>query len=536
MIDPRSHLRQEHGMNPEGSTPSDYRKPAIVLFILAVAGLVVIRWFTQNGISLWEDSFDYITAAFSLAEGQGYGRIDGYGAFRSLTHFPPAYPLALAGMEVIGVGVYAGARWLNAFLFGALIFGSGWLVFRLTRSSIWSIVCAGLVLVSETLIYAHLWALTEAFYLTLTVLCLLALGAYITKPDKRTPLLMGAAAASLALLTRYAGVATVIAGVAALILLVYRPLRRRLVDAGLFLGVALAPTALFVLRNLSLAGTATDDPPPTWQPPLPEEWIETLRIVLAWFMPDVVMNNLSDTAIVAVAILSLVLLVALLVWVLKLRGSKAPATDSESGPFLWILIIYTLAYLLVYPGALFWMERLFPADERLLTPIHWALLLLVPGLVGLAWRRSRRLAKTVLLIGFGALLAVQLLRARGLPTVYARQSLGFASDAWRESETIAAIDQFPNVLIYSNEIQSIYFLAERNAIFLPTPYNPATLVRRADYPAALEQMREKMQENDARLVIFRPQSLEPSYFQDLTQGLELGGQFSDGEWYYWPDE
>jgi hypothetical protein len=139
-----------------------------------------------------------------------------------------------------------------------------------------------------------------------------------------------------------------------------------------------------------------------------------------------------------------------------------------------------------------------------------------------------------LLAAFGALVTVQLLRAWGLPSIYSRQSLGFASDRWRESETIAAINHFPNVLIYSNEIQSIYFLADRNAIFVPTPYNPATLVTRSDYPAALEQMRDNMREQDARLVLFQPWALDDTYLQQLTAGLLLGGDFDDGQWYYWP--
>ncbi|MGD8603483.1 MAG: hypothetical protein PVF49_02805 [Anaerolineales bacterium] len=521
-------------MNHRRVTLTGIKKPAIVWFCLAIAGVVVIRWFTQNGISLWEDSFDYITAASSLAEGRGYGRLDGYGAFRPLTHFPPAYPLLLAGLEIIGVGIYDGARWLNAVLFGLLIFGSGWLVYRLTRSAAWSIAAAGLVLVSETLIYAHLWALTEPLYLALTVTCLIALGSYISRPNRRAPLLIGAAAASLALLTRYAGIATTMAGAAALIVLAYRPLRRRLLDAGLFLGIAAAPAALFLLRNLSLAGTVTDDPSPTWQPPLRDEWVETLRIVLSWFLPDVVMERLDSGAIIMIAIVSLVLLIALLAWVFRLRQTADRSGDKDTWPFLWILMFYLLAYLLVYPGALFWMERLFPADERLLTPILWALLLLVPGLMGVAWRRSQRLPRILLLAAFGALVTVQLLRAWGLPSIYSRMSLGFASDRWRESETIAAINQFPNVLIYSNEIQSIYFLADRNAIFVPTPYNPATLVTRSDYPAALEQMRDNMREQDARLVLFQPWALDDTYLQQLTAGLLLGGDFDDGQWYYWP--
>jgi hypothetical protein len=522
-------------VNDKEDAQSGLLKPAIVWLVLAIIGVLVIHWFTQNGIGLWEDSFDYITAAFGLVERGQYGRIDGYGDVRPLTHFPPAYSLALAGLEAIGVGVYAGARWLNAILFASLIFGSGLSIYLMTRSSLWSILAAGLTLLSETLIVAHLWALTEPLYLALNMISLLSIAVYISRSESRRPLLLAAAAASLALLTRYAGLATVAAGALVLLLMTYKPLRRRLIDLGIFLLVSALPTALFILRNIGLTGTATDDPSLAWHPPAGEEWIETLRVGLTWFLPDVLTDRLGDAAVLLISILGLALIVGLLVFVLRSSSLREGDGERTSKALLWSFIAYVGAYLLVFLATIYLLRRITPADERLLTPLHWAVLVLVPTILGLVWQRSRRNGKVLVALAFCALLSVQLLRAKGLPSVYSRESLGFASDGWRTSETIAGVEEFPDVILYSNEIQALYFLADRNAVFVPTPYNPATLITREDYPEALRQMREMMREEGARLVLFRPQSLDESYFQDLTAGLEVGGQFNDGEWYYWPE-
>jgi hypothetical protein len=88
---------------------------------VAVAGAILMLIFTRRGIGLWEDSFDYITAAKSLVEQGRLGRMDGLGAFRPLTHFPPGYPALLAVLNAPGFEILGAARRLNTFLFGALI-------------------------------------------------------------------------------------------------------------------------------------------------------------------------------------------------------------------------------------------------------------------------------------------------------------------------------------------------------------------------------------------------------------------------------
>ena len=120
------------------------------LIALAGVGAIMMRVMTQRGIGLWEDSFDYITAARSLVEEGRLGRVDGLGAFRPLTHFPPAYPWLLALLETAGFDIYDAARWLNVVLFALLIFLSGISLWWATGSAVWGIGYSALVLSSQS--------------------------------------------------------------------------------------------------------------------------------------------------------------------------------------------------------------------------------------------------------------------------------------------------------------------------------------------------------------------------------------------------
>jgi len=155
-----------------GRTPGLSRRQRsawVALVLLAIAGAAVMAYFTRRGIGLWEDSFDYITAARTLVESGRLGRIDGFGNFRPMTHFPPAYPWALALFDSAGLDIYSAARWLNVGLFGLTILLTGTCLRKATGSTRWGIVGAALVLSSEVLIGVHLWALTEPMYLTLAL-------------------------------------------------------------------------------------------------------------------------------------------------------------------------------------------------------------------------------------------------------------------------------------------------------------------------------------------------------------------------------
>jgi hypothetical protein len=94
-----------------------------------------------------------------------------------MAHFGPLYPMLLAALGLSGADPLAGARWLNAFLFGANVVGIGLLIGACSGGSTWAPLAGSLLaLTSVPLLGVHATALTEPLFLLLGFLglCLLA--------------------------------------------------------------------------------------------------------------------------------------------------------------------------------------------------------------------------------------------------------------------------------------------------------------------------------------------------------------------------
>jgi hypothetical protein len=492
--------------------------------------------FTRKGIGLWEDSFDYITAARNLVEQGRLGRVDGLGAYRPLTHFPPGYPVLLALLNAVGFGIYGAARWLNIMLFGALTLLAGISLWWVSGSWVWGLVASALVSSSEVLIGVHLWALTEPLYLVLALGALLLLASGFARPGHGPLLILAGIASAFALLTRYAGAATVIAGSGALALLPRRDHGRRRRDVLYFLLISCLPTLAFMIRNLVVSGAPTDEVRMAWHAPPARDWEAAARIVLNWGLPDVVVERLTGNWSI-LAFLAMGLLAAgLAVWVVRALW-KDWRNEARTGSVVGLLLaLYGTVYLLEFLATVLFVRRIVPADNRLLSPLFLAGVLLLTAALWRGWSQPAPVGKVLVALACVGIAGFQAWRLSGLLKVLPEDSRGFASNAWRTSETMAYVRGLPQVPIYSNEIQAIYFLAGRTATFIPTPLNPATGQPRSDYPEALANMRERLRTQGGALVLIDPLELSPEDLSELTDGLRLVAEFPDGVVYRPPGD
>lgn len=90
-------------------------------FLAGLAGLAVLHA-TRWGPWAMSDATEYIISARNLLEGHGLGLFAASGRFMPLSLHPPLYPLVLAALGVTGLDLVLIARWLDAFLFGAIVF------------------------------------------------------------------------------------------------------------------------------------------------------------------------------------------------------------------------------------------------------------------------------------------------------------------------------------------------------------------------------------------------------------------------------
>ena len=499
------------------------------LLLLALAGALMMAHLTRKGIGLWEDSFDYITAARSLVESGRLGRIDGFGNFRPLTHFPPAYPWALALLNLAGIDIYDAARWLNVGLYGAVILLSGAGLRWAAGSVVWGLMGAGLVLSSEVLIGVHLWALTEPLYLALALGAILLAAGYLGNPGRRGFLHLAAFTSAFALLTRYAGAATVITVALALATLPGRARARKWQDALVFLMISCLPLLAFMARNRIISGAPIDYPRAAWHWPPASEWEVAARTLLNWGLPDVVVEHLSGRTALAVSCVWGFLSFLGAVWLLR-RLRRDLRAKAEVGSAIGILFpLYGGAYLLVFLASGILVRTVVLTDTRLLAPLYVALAAILVTALAQVWRNAA-FAGRMLVVGLCVVIAgFQVWRLSGLVEVLPGDSRGFASNAWRQSETIAFLRTLPQTTIYSNEIQTIYFLTGITGIFVPTPDNPATDQPREDYADSLAEMRLAIHRDEGVLALFAsPEEFESEYFRALAEGLTLLGRFSDG--------
>jgi 4-amino-4-deoxy-L-arabinose transferase-like glycosyltransferase len=244
--------------------------------------LLILLATSRFGIGIAPDSVGYLSVAQSIASGAGALTWQG----TPLIVQPPLYPLLLALFQRLpGFDPLYATALLNALLFGAALFLAGRIAQKYWGfSPLWTAMFLGTLAVSRPLFQVGVTALSETLF-NFWVVLFLAAGLAWRESGLRRHLLVFAAAAAGAVMTRYIGV-TVIAtgGVAVLLLHRRRALAARGLDLALFGLVAALPFALWILRNHALSGT--------WMGPrsgsgytLTQNLVFTGATMLCWYVP-----------------------------------------------------------------------------------------------------------------------------------------------------------------------------------------------------------------------------------------------------------
>jgi hypothetical protein len=224
--------------------------PLLVGVIGALAAFVVAG---RYGPGLSTDSAAYLSAADSIRHLAPLRNADG----APLTLFPPLFPLLIAVPGWVGVQGAAAARLLNAACFGAVAYASGTITARVTASRVVGGCAAVAVVCSAPMLDAATYVWSELPFVALLLLFTAVFGAAVARDDGRSLIVSALLAATLPM-TRYAGVAAIPAALVVLLLAAGRPLRR-LRRALLFGAVSSLPLALYLLRNLLVAGVVAGE-------------------------------------------------------------------------------------------------------------------------------------------------------------------------------------------------------------------------------------------------------------------------------------
>jgi len=334
---------------------------AISLCLLAVVGVSLFLWATApHGIGIRTDSVAYLWSAKDLAQGIGLGTVDAFGKLRPLNQFPPFYPILLAAFELLGISGLDAARWIGALFVVLQILISGLILARLTNRAFWLTIIGVLVLFYFPAVWeTNLYAMTEPLFIVFSLTGLLCLDQYYLNKNSGW-LWLASVLFGLSFLTRYIGIAVIVAG--ALFILDQKKIssKRKDLDLLIMASISVLPMIAWLIRNTLLTGSATDRGL-NFVPITPTEWILTFQSIMTWITPV--------RAAIKPSLPSLVIfLIAIVVSFLILRR-KEGISEKPKTQLPLLIFICAVAYILLTIAARLWADPTIPLNEdRILYP------------------------------------------------------------------------------------------------------------------------------------------------------------------------
>lgn len=313
--------------------PAPFAALAGVLGILSVAH-VLLRTSTHGG-AMGADAVSYMSTAANLLGGHGMQDFRGTG----LLPWPPLFPVLVAAVGALGIEPLEAGRILNATALGLVVLVSGlWLRRRLSSAALAAGV-ATVVATSYPLAYHASHLNSEAPFILFVLLALVALERCLQSSENRRAFAAAVLCSMLAVMTRYAGVALILAGALVLLAQGQLPPRRRLARASAYAAASALPLGAWTARNWVLFGQ--------WKRTGPNlsdygaaDLLEQLfrapvRAILPWDAPAWAAWIPWAAALV---------LACACVWaaVLRSRKGRAPANATPAWPFGAFAVVYLL--------------------------------------------------------------------------------------------------------------------------------------------------------------------------------------------------
>ena len=460
----------------------------LLLILLGLIGIFIINYTTYWGIGLYgSDSFSYISVARSLSEGYGfYFPSNDYG-YSPLTHFPPMYSITLALFEIIGLDGVISAKYLNAFLFGFSVFLVGYLIKQTTKSV--SFILFGSTLLAISAIFAELYslAMSEALFLSLTLLGFVFLNKYFFW-NNWLYLIIASIILGVSALTRYVGIVNIFTGMA-VVLIINRDLKlyRRIVSAFILLFISIAPILIWTLRNLLLTNSINNRGI-GYHPLVFKNYLNAFHTFFMWYLPDqVVLGNEKVIVFVITILFVLVISYAIFSNRDKLNLSAAGRINLVQliHPLNLIYIIYAVLYLIAIYISKTFFDPGTGMTNRIFSPLLLVSLLLLINILHNFWRSKRRFLQAITILLSIYLLFFSVNKSlRALPEIH-ENGMGLGRKALHNSQSLKLLSELSTTMpIYNDNPYAVYFYTGRVGFSL-NKFSP-----------------EEIQESEAAIAIF----------------------------------
>lgn len=441
------------------------------LIILALIGTSLILLLTnQFGSGITSDSVAYISAARNLAEGASLKTYNG----ESLVLQPPLYPFLLALIKkVLSVDPMISAGYVNAFLFGFIIYSSGSLLMRCLNSLILTLLGTTAILISFALIQVCLMTLSEPLFISLIILFFHYIADYLAERNI-TSLIFLSVSVSLACLTRYMGVIVLLTGMISL-LLVWKSNSKKYLHLTIFMLISAVPFGIWIIRNYFLFGTLTGQRAISSYS-LIENIIFFSNTVFTWYLP----MNIYGLFLIFIFIIAIA-------WLLLGFGPNKKGQEYDLKFFTSVLVfvlIYTL--FIVISSTTTAYDRI---SNRLLSPIYIPLIIILFFIFDKIRSRLTKLLSIRSATALFVIVIILLMKYPAMNTVYivsefiGQGSYGYSSNNWKNNEIIQYLIRmktpYESYDFYSNVPEAVYILSNIEAKWSPakTLYNSPQLFK-----------------------------------------------------------
>lgn len=484
--------------------------------VLSLVGAAVMIALSPHGVHTTPDSFTYLGAADSLAHGRGWTYP--FGEVGSpVTLFPPLYPAVLSVPELVGIDVFGWVTWQNAILLAVFTCTVGSGVAIATGGS----VPASALAVSLTYLgtptivaYARIWS--ESLFFPLVVGILVVLGRFLA--TWRTPWLIGAAVlTSLSMLTRYAGLSVFVTCCALLLVARARPFLERARMIAIYVGIALAPSALWVVRNRVRSGTLTGDNELIHDLSF-NDIVEGIRTIGGWLGGDP-SDAFTRWAAATLAVSAVVIAVVLAMGSARRDQAREIAIPPVAAACAAFVVVH-FAFIAVANA---FSTRAPPFNDRILGPAFAPLVIAVAVTGQRLWVafRPALIPRIAVVAAACALLGASLITATdAFPNQYG--SPANSEGAFGEMSRALAAERNRGSVLFSNRPSIAWFVTGEPVSGLPRSCRGGRTFPNPDYRTELRALSERLGDEPRQVLIFKKsKDCEPYSLDGLMRTLRL---------------
>lgn len=453
---------------------------------------IQIFWVTDYGLGVSPDSISYIEAARSLLAGEGFFVNSG-----PLVHFPPIYPLLLAGVGLLQQeDILQAGLLLAIFFFGANVTLLGFAVQMCTRHSLSATGCAILIFLSSAPVIAiHSMAWSEAPFIMFLLATFILLSSYIRQPRSYI-LLLASMMAGLAITTRYVGITLLPPTIFALLFLGDQPVKYKIKDSVFFMSVACLPLTAWLIRNILIAQTATNRSFAIH--PINFDHLKAFVDTIHGFVLPISLSFWVKVFYLGLGAIFFIIGFT----ILYKKNYINPNVRSIHIVLPALCLLFALTYIIFLMISISFFDAHTPFNSRILLPVFLALIITS---ISLAWSLTRALAQRYIWYSFifFALCSISInsIRAVSVALYIHENGQGYTSQYWQRSQTIYYLTNAHDVRkIYSNDPYVIQFLTGKEAVSLPHKIFTSTRLLNPTYEEQLRQISEQCKEGKVLIV------------------------------------